>query len=58
MHAAELAQAQAAVSYGRGTLRSGVPAGYLKVSSQAFTKDQADALKAAWMAAHGGDARS
>lgn len=45
-------------SYTAGTFRSGVPAGYLKVSTPTFTKDQADALKAAWMAAHGGDTRS
>jgi len=45
-------------SYTAGTFRSGVPAGYLKVSTPTFTKDQADALKTAWMTAHGGDSRS
>ena len=57
-HAGELAQAQAAVSYGRGTLRSGVPAGYLKVSTPTFGPADAEKLKAAWMAAHGNDSRS
>jgi len=57
-HAGELAQAQAAVTYGRGTLRSGVPAGYLKVSTPTFGPDDAAALKKAWLAAHGNDSRS
>jgi len=45
-------------NYVSSSLKSGVPAGYLKVTTPTFTKDQADALKTAWMAAHGGDARS
>lgn len=45
-------------NYVSSSLRSGVPAGYLKVSSPAFTQEQADGLKAAWLAAHGGDTRS
>lgn len=57
-HAAELSLAQAAVTYGRGTLRSGVPHGYLKVSTPSFTGAQAQALKEGWLNAHGGDSRS
>ena len=36
---------------------SGVPNGYLKMTNPGATQDQADTLKAAWMAAHG-NARS
>lgn len=45
-------------NYTAGTFRSGVPAGVLKVSTPGFTGEQASALKAQWMAAHGGDRRS
>jgi HK97 family phage portal protein len=45
-------------NYVSSSLKSGVPAGYLKVSSPSFTQEQADGLKLAWMAAHGGDTRS
>lgn len=45
-------------SYMSGTFRSGVPAGYLKTETPGFTQVQADDLKRAWMAAHGGDRRS
>lgn len=44
--------------YSSGVYRAGVPAGYLKSQQQVLTKDHADALKAAWMSAHGGDTRS
>jgi HK97 family phage portal protein len=45
-------------SYQAGLFRSGVPAGYLKVTAPGLTQTQADALKGAWMRAHGGDRRS
>jgi phage portal protein BeeE len=47
-------------TYASGTFRSGIPAGYLKVdqSMNSMTQEQADALKAKWMASHGGDRRS
>ena len=57
-HALELGMARQAVNYGSGMFRSGVPAGFLKTSQPNFTKDQADALKARWLEAHGGDRRS
>lgn len=43
-----------------GTFRSGIPAGYLKVdqSMNSMTQEQAEELKAKWMASHGGDRRS
>jgi HK97 family phage portal protein len=44
--------------YTSSTFNSGVPAGVLKVQSANLTKAQADALKAVWMEAHGGDRRS
>lgn len=58
MHAAELGLAVQAVSYGTGSYRSGVPAGYLKTSVPNFSKDQADRLRARWLEHHGGDRRS
>ncbi len=45
-------------TYAQGTFRSGVPAGYLKVTQGGLTETQANALKAKWMAAHGGDEAS
>lgn len=58
-HAGELEQAQAQVAYGRGTLRSGVPAGYLKVTGgPPLTQPKAEELKRSWLNAHGGDRRS
>jgi len=44
--------------YTEGTFGTGVPAGYLKVTAPGLTQDQADQLKAAWMRAHGGAAKS
>lgn len=41
-------------TYMAGAFSSGVPAGYLKTSASNITQDQADALKARWMAQHGG----
>lgn len=44
--------------YTSGTFRSGVPAGYLKVTSPDMTQPKADQLKANWLRNHGGDRRS
>jgi HK97 family phage portal protein len=44
--------------YASSTFKSGVPAGYLKVETPGLQQTQADALKTAWMNAHGGDRRS
>jgi hypothetical protein len=44
--------------YTRGTFKSGVPSGYLKVNNPSFTQPQADELKRKWMESHGGDSRS
>lgn len=44
-------------SYQDGVFTSGTPAGVLKVSAPNMTPDEAQALKASWMAAHGGDKR-
>lgn len=57
-HAREIGMAESALEYGRGMYRSGVPSGFLKVSTPGFTKERADQLKAQWNAAHGGDRRS
>jgi hypothetical protein len=45
-------------TYTSGTFRSGVPAGYLQVTTPGLTQPQADEMKAKWLAAHGGDRRS
>lgn len=47
-------------TYESGTFRSGIPAGYLQVdqSMNSMTQEQAEQLKARWMASHGGDRRS
>jgi phage portal protein BeeE len=39
--------------YLAGAFRAGVPNGYLKVTQPNITQEQADALKARWMGAHG-----
>jgi phage portal protein BeeE len=44
--------------YIAGTLASGVPAGYLKVSTPNLTQDGADKLKQRWMDSHGRGRRS
>jgi HK97 family phage portal protein len=44
--------------YTSGTFRSGVPSGYLKVSTPNMSDAQAQALKEKWMGAHSGDSRS
>lgn len=45
-------------TYQAGQFRAGVPNGYLKTSVPGMTQPQADALRARWLAAHGGDRRS
>lgn len=45
-------------SFVAGTFTSGVPSGYLKYEREGLTQPQADDLKTAWMANHGGDKRS
>lgn len=45
-------------TYASGTFRSGVPAGYLKVSAPGLTKENAADLRTRWLASHGGDRRS
>jgi HK97 family phage portal protein len=56
--AADLGLTQSLRSYMAGAFTSGVPAGYLKTSAPNINQDQADALKARWMAQHGGSRRS
>ena len=58
MHANELGLATQAISYAGGMYRSGVPAGYLKVSTPNFNAPAAEKLKEQWLNAHGGDRRS
>lgn len=45
-------------TYSSNTFASGVPSGYLKVTSPNMTQPEADALKSSWMKAHGGDRRA
>lgn len=45
-------------TYSANTFGSGVPSGYLKVTTPNMTQAMADDLKVAWMKAHGGDRRS
>lgn len=45
-------------TYSSGTFRSGVPAGYLKVTAPGLTQPAADDLRTRWLASHGGDRRS
>jgi HK97 family phage portal protein len=56
--APDLALATSLRSYMAGAFTSGVPAGYLKTTTPNITQDQADALKARWLAQHGGERRS
>jgi len=57
-HAATLRLAVEVRGYASGTFRSGVPAGYLKVTAPGLNQEQADKLKTAWLSAHGGNRRS
>lgn len=45
-------------SYSSGTFRSGIPAGYLKVSSPDASQKEITELKQRWLRSHGGDRRS
>jgi HK97 family phage portal protein len=45
-------------SYQSGQFRSGVPNGVLQVTTPGLTEDEANTLKARWMAVHGGGRRS
>jgi HK97 family phage portal protein len=56
--ASDLGMSQSLRSYMAGAFTAGVPAGYLKTSTPNITQDQADTLKARWMAQHGGERRS
>lgn len=57
-NAADIALASTVRSYASSVFTSGVPAGYLKSTQPSMTPEQAAALKAAWMAAHGNAKRS
>jgi HK97 family phage portal protein len=57
-HFATLRIGAAVTSYVAGTFRSGVPAGYLKVTQPGLDQQTADALKSAWMRSHGRGRRS
>jgi HK97 family phage portal protein len=52
-HAYDLALASQIRDYAVDTLNSGVPHGYLQVTAQNLTKDQAEALKKRWLQEHG-----
>ena len=56
--AATLGYTQTIRDYAAGVFYSGVPAGYLKVNKEGLAQDKADALKARWLAAHGGRTKS
>lgn len=58
VHGAELALAATVRAYAGGVFTTGVPAGYLKSSQPSMNSEQAQALKAAWLAQHGGVTRS
>lgn len=55
---AALGLAATVSAYASGVFSSGVPAGYLKSSAPSMTQDDADNLKARWLAQHGGAKRS
>ena len=57
-HAAALGIGAHIQSYARNVFHQGVPSGFLKVSQPNLTKESADGLRSAWMAAHGGDRRA
>jgi len=56
-HGPELGLACAVRQYAAGVFASGVPAGYLQSTAPNMTQEAADALKARWMAQHGGPRR-
>lgn len=45
-------------NYTNGIYRSGIPAGFLKVSTPGLDPEKARTIRQAWMSAHGGDRRS
>lgn len=45
-------------NYTSGIYRSGVPAGFLKVTAPGLDPEKANTIRQSWMAAHGGDRRS
>ena len=55
--AAEIGLGTSVRDYARNMLGRGIPAGYLKVTAPDLEQDEADQLKARWMAAHGGRER-
>jgi HK97 family phage portal protein len=57
-HGADLGLAATVRSYASGVFTTGVPAGYLKSTQPNMNADQAQALKSAWLAQHGGSKRS
>jgi HK97 family phage portal protein len=57
-NAADIGLAATIRSYASSVFTSGVPAGYLKSSQPSMTPDQAIALKASWLKAHGNAKRS
>ena len=57
-HGLDLGLASATREFAANSYRSGIPNGYLKVAAPMVTQDQADDLKARWMAAHGTTRRS
>jgi HK97 family phage portal protein len=57
-NAADIALAKTVRSYAASVFTSGVPAGYLKSTQPTMSPEQAAALKAAWMKAHGNARRS
>jgi len=58
VHGLDLGVAASVRSYTAGVFASGVPAGYLKSAQPNLSQDEADTLKARWMAQHGGSRRS
>jgi HK97 family phage portal protein len=58
VHGLDLGLAATVRAYAGGVFASGVPAGYIKSSQPNMTEDDAAKLKTAWLAQHGGAARS
>lgn len=58
MAGADLGLAATLRQYAGGVFTTGVPAGYLKSSAPSMSQADADALKARWLAQHGGATRS
>lgn len=56
-HAVDFGFAAAVRGYADNLVQRGVPNGYLKSTKPDLTQDQADQLKVAWMAQHGGSTK-